>query len=210
MGIFFAASVHPKVDFLLGAFVYCPGDLNKRVGGALRRGGWRPGEDQIRAGFMRGLNVATSPIRNELHRVLRSECRVGIMLIPADNLLSLGAEAFRALSFFLQKHSFPEERHEVFFDRGIFAHAEGAGKLMRTFAPLPSCNFHFEQNAKRILSLQLAALAAQTCAAALAEPFPTEAREYLFSDLYVSPDCSDLLRMLAEKSFGRGAFETLH
>jgi len=115
--------------------------------------------------------MATNPklvhARDLLKSVVAKHCGIGVVIAPDAPRHALGEEAPCGLNKILSTISFRSKSHNVFFDQGIFS-SRSAGELsVRKVALAQPCHFHFEQDSKRILGIQIADLIAHMCAAML-------------------------------------------
>jgi hypothetical protein len=168
MGFFyFDESVHPNSKFVLGAFAYSEVSLDGPVSEALRQSGLTPRVDEFKSGAYMNENPEQVSVRTVLKSIIHDHCRIGVVVAPDAPRHLIGPEALHGLSKILATANFDSSSHEVFFDRGIFASA-GSGRLeAETTCHGSFCSFHFEQDSRRVLGLQVADLIAHTCATML-------------------------------------------
>jgi hypothetical protein len=168
MGFFyFDESIHPKCNFILGAFAYSEDSLDGPVSDALRHCGLTPRVDEFKSGtYMTGNHVQVSA-RALLKSIVRNYCRIGVVIAPNVPRRLIGHEALNGLNKILATASFRSSSHEVFFDRGIFAGSVAGQVEAETICDGRPCRFHFEQDSRKILGLQVADLVAHTCATML-------------------------------------------
>jgi hypothetical protein len=168
MGFFyFDESVHTKCKFTLGAFAYSEDSLDGPIGDALRHGGLIPGVDEFKSGAYMKNNPGQVSARADLRSIVCNHCRIGVVIAHHAPRHLIGHEALHGLNKILATASFGSSSHEVFFDRGIFASAGAGQHEVETTCNGRICNFHFEQDSRRILGLQVADLIAHTCATML-------------------------------------------
>lgn len=161
MGFFyFDESVHPRGNFVLGAFAYSEISLALPVADALRQSGLTPYVDEFKSGRLMTKHPEQTHARDLLRSVLTNYCQIGIVVSPSSSLESLGPEALRALNKILSTNDLDNQSHEVFFDRGVFASHDVTGAQK-------NCKLHFEQNSVTVLGIQVADLIAHTCATML-------------------------------------------
>ena len=89
------------------------------------------------------------------------------MVAPDSPRLLIGQEALHGPNKILATASFHSSSHEVFFDQGILASAGAGQREAETTCNGHPCSFHFEQDSRKILGLQVADLIAHTCATML-------------------------------------------
>jgi len=170
MGFFyFDESIHPRGSFTLGAFAYSEESLDLPVSDALRQNGLIPGMHEFKSGTRMDKNPVQAKVRDMLKSVINSHCRIGLVVAPDSPRQLLGHEAVLGLEKILSMNDFETPVHEAFFDQGIFetlpcAHEQAAQMSSSSKA---ACNFHFEQNSREVMGLQVADLIAHMCATML-------------------------------------------
>ena len=168
MGFFyFDESVHPNCKFILGAFAYSEDSLDGPISDALRHSGLTPGVDEFKSGAYMDDNPEQVSARTFLKSIVCNHCRIGVVVAPHVPRHLIGPEALHGLNKILATASFRSSSHEAFFDRGIFASAGAGQREAETTCNGRPCSFHFEQDSRKILGLQVADLIAHTCATML-------------------------------------------
>jgi hypothetical protein len=169
VGVFsFDESIHTRGSFILGAWVYSEENTDEDVEAALRKNGLTPGVDEFKSSAHMGRNPEQARLREGLAGVLQ-RCRIGVVVVPAGDRRLLGAEACRGLLKIIHNNGLISTRHDASFDEGIFQSVDRGCKVARELGLDRLCNLHFEQDSRRVLGLQLADLAAHTCATMLLE-----------------------------------------
>ena len=119
MGFFyFDESIHPSAGFILGAWVACQTDPTERANDPLLKAGLRPGVDEYKSGARMQGNPRIVRAREELYEVVR-QCRVGVVIVPADRRQDTGIEAIRGLHKILVSIGLGISGHRVFLDQGL-------------------------------------------------------------------------------------------
>jgi hypothetical protein len=168
MGFFyFDESIHPRCNFILGAFAYCEDSLDGPINDALNHSGLSPGVDEFKSGAYMRDNPGQVSARALLKSIVCNQCRIGVVVAPHTPRHLIGREALDGLNKILATGSFRSSSHEVFFDRGIFASVGAGQRQAETTCDGRPCSFHFEQDSRKILGLQAADLIAHTCATML-------------------------------------------
>lgn len=164
---FFDESKHPARGFSIGAFVYCTEDPTKAINDALSRHGFKPGVEEFKSSANMKENPKNKDLRGELGHLLRQFGKIGVVVVPDE--LEIGIESLNLLSKMLLHEELSTGSHEVYFDEGLFASVKRGKDLAETIGDFPNCKLHFEKNSKIIAGIQLADLAAHTCAIMLSE-----------------------------------------
>ena len=168
MGTFyFDESIHPRGKFTLGAFVYSEESLDQPVAEALLKSGLRPRVDEFKSGARMDQNACQKQARALLHTVVHDHCRIGVVVTPPSPRNLLGGEGLRGLHKILSMNTFRTTPHDVFFDEGIFSGTGPGAHAADAHCVCQPCSFHFEQNSRQVLGLQVADLIAHTCATML-------------------------------------------
>ena len=164
---YFDESIHPRGKFALGAFVYSENSLNGPVADALRQCGLAPGIEEFKSGARMDSSPAQARARKRLQSVIRRNCRIGVVVTPHYPRQLFGHEALLGLNKILSKNGFESTSHDVFFDQGIFGCASASERAADALCGGRGCSFHFEQDSRQVLGLQVADLTAHTCATML-------------------------------------------
>jgi hypothetical protein len=167
MGFFYLdESIHPAGGFILGAFVFSNDDPSRDIRDALSNAGLRPGIDEFKSGAHVMRNPAQASAREELRGILLG-CGIGVVVGPEHARDEFGQEALRGLKKILLTTEFRDSRHEVFVDDGIVVNRRAWDQSLVELNLLDHCLFHIDQDSTQIMGLQLADLAAHTCATIL-------------------------------------------
>lgn len=165
---YFDESIHERAGFILGAYAYSQSSPEDRVSAALKRAGLRPGFDEFKSGAHMATNPAQARARDELFGIVQ-QCRLGVVVDASRSRSTFGAQALRGLHKILTSNDLVSIPHRVYFDRGLFRNIDDAIRSARDVDLPASCELYFEQDSTMILGLQLADLAAHTCATMLLE-----------------------------------------
>ena len=168
MGFFyFDESIHPRANFSIGAFAYSEELLDLVVGDALRQSGLIPGVHEVKSGARMDNNPDQAKARSLLKSVINSHCRIGLVVAPHHPRQLLGQEAIIGLDKILSTSGIQAAMHEVFFDQGIFDSVCAGETVAQRSSGCKNCNFHFEQDSRKVMGLQVADLIAHMCATML-------------------------------------------
>lgn len=166
--VYFDDSKHPRAGFSLGAFVCCDDNLDDKVHGVLKKHGLVPGSDEFKSSTHMGRNPVQAVVREDLLKILQF-CRLGVVVAPYRVTPNLGKDSLILLEKMLKHGELIGKRHEAYFDQSIFRSKNEAVYLRDSIKGLSECNFHFEQDSRRVAGIQLADLAAHACAVMLME-----------------------------------------
>ena len=164
--MFFDESKH--AEFSLGVFVYTKRDPSRAVHQALQDCDLRPGIDEFKSSSYMGRNPAQKALREKLHDIIhRHSCQFGVVVVPCPS--ELGDQAMLLLQKMLGHPDLDRRQHEVYFDEGLFKSADQGQKRARALGLSERCALNLEQDSKQVAGIQLADLAAHTCAVMLKE-----------------------------------------
>lgn len=169
MGTFyFDESMHDDGGFILGAFVYTEQDIEGEIRNVFKKLNLNVGIDEFKSSVKMAANPNMKILRKELREILLV-CRIAVVVIPKSDRKVLGYEAFACLLKVLKNNKLLPSVHDVYFDEEIFGNLTEAQCLAKEMGLLEFCRIHFEQNSKHVLGIQLADLAAHSCATMLRE-----------------------------------------
>ncbi|MET1413080.1 DUF3800 domain-containing protein [Roseibium sp. HPY-6] len=160
-------SKHHRFGFSLAAFVICEADPSGYLSSVFRERRFNPKEFEYKSSAKMAGDNRLRDLRDAMKYYVGRHCKVAVCVVNGDN--RLGPAALRLLSLALTHPSLEGQDHEVFFDEGLFKSPKSAADLAAKEAKLARCNFHFEQDSKKHLGIQLADLVAHTCSTILLE-----------------------------------------
>ena len=147
--------------------MYCSEDPTQAISQALSKHRFRPGVDEFKSSNKMKENPRNVALRDEVGHILRQFGQIGVLVVPNEQ--ELGAEAFKLLSKMSAHEDILSDTHEVFFDEGLFASAKQGNDLVKSHGGFTRYKLHFEKDSKIIAGIQLADLAAHTCAIMLSD-----------------------------------------
>lgn len=165
--LYFDDSRHPQRGFELGAFVIADQPVDAHVRHVLVEHGLDPNTDEYKSGRLFSGIPRMQSLRRAMMQTLQNYCGVSIVVVPSGNPLALGHEALLLLTDIF-KHPDVEESSDVFFDQSLFTSVQAANAAASDIG-LTRCSTQFEQNSRDVRGIQLADLAAHTCATMLSE-----------------------------------------
>ena len=168
MPFYFDESIHERGRFILGGYVYGP-DPTPDVDTALRFVGLRPARDEFKSSATMTDGPAQPTLRRELKKILAWTYRYAVLVHPFEHRSSLGREALAGLAKICRANGLTGGRQTAYFDEGIFRTAAEANRLAAELGLSGYCDIRVEQDSRIVRGLQLADLAAHTCATMLLE-----------------------------------------
>jgi hypothetical protein len=114
-----------------------------------------------------GRNPEQASLREDLRQVLCHSCGLGVVVVPCAS--ELGLESLRLLQKMLTHPDLASGDHDVYLDEGLFPSADRARRDASAIGGLDRCRLNFEQSSVHVAGIQLADLAAHTCAVMLLE-----------------------------------------
>jgi len=154
-------SKHHSFGFSLAAFVICDVDPTEEVISIFREHGYDSASFEFKSSAKMEGNCKLQSLRAALKSLIARNCSVAVCVVNGDK--KLGPAALELLQCSLTHPQLNAARHEVYFDEGLFPSVSSAEALVDDVNSLDSCNFHFEQNSRDILGIQLADIVAHTC-----------------------------------------------
>src|SRR5438105_15734970 len=128
MPFYFDESIHPRGEFVLGAYVFGP-DPTDRVNAALAAVGLDPDGDEFKSSSKMSEHPEQQLLRRELRNILHETYRYAVIVVPDHERRSLGKEALFGLATICQANSLNQQREPVYFDEGIFSSTRAARQL---------------------------------------------------------------------------------
>ena len=165
--IYLDDSKHHRFDFSLGAFVICEADPTEYVSSVFREFGFDPAEFEYKSSAKMVSDEGLRNLRTALKSFIGTQCKIAVCVVNGDK--RLGPAALQLLSGALSHPKLIGQTHKVFFDQGMFSSVKAASELAKRDATLACCEFHFEQDSRTHLGIQLADIAAHTCSTMLLE-----------------------------------------
>ncbi|MCH7760411.1 hypothetical protein IIA15_03285 [candidate division TA06 bacterium] len=167
MGYFyFDESIQERAGFIVGAFVYSTNDLMPSVFSALAEAGLQPGVDEFKSGVRMAAHPEQAKARDGLRELLM-DVRVGVIVVPSSERLSLGTEALVGLTKIINANDLTDVSHQVFFDEGIVVDRTSLESFHDNVGA--ECDINLDQDSRTIGGIQLADLAAHAMGIMLLE-----------------------------------------
>ncbi|MBR9844362.1 MAG: hypothetical protein GYB25_14470 [Rhodobacteraceae bacterium] len=160
-------SKHHRFGFSLAAFVICDTDPSEYVSSVFRTFGYDPEEFEYKSSAKMAGDQQLQDLRGALKSFIGTQCMIAVCVVDGDK--RLGPAALRLLASALTHPRLEEQSHKVFFDEGLFQSTHAATDLVSGDAAFGRCEFHFEQDSRMHLGIQLADIVAHTCSMMLLE-----------------------------------------
>jgi len=168
--LFLDDSKHHRSGFSLAAFAICDVDPTHEMSTLFRKHGFDPGTFEFKSSATMKDDNDLQTLRNSLKSFITRNCKMALCVVDsADDVRKLGPASLALLRNALKHPRLAGRQHEVFFDEGLFKQKSAAEAIVAGDAELVGCNFHFEQDSKEIMGIQLADIMAHTCSIMLLE-----------------------------------------
>lgn len=158
-------SKHHGFGFSLAAFVICDTDPTEHVSSVFREFGYDPEEFEYKSSAKMGGDAQLQALRDALKSFIGRQCKIAVCVVDGDK--RLGPAALKLLSSALSHPKLEGQSHKVFLDEGLFRSTKAAADLAGRDAAFRCCEFHFEQDSRMHLGIQLADIVAHTCSTML-------------------------------------------
>jgi hypothetical protein len=165
--IFLDDSKHHRFGFSLAAFVVCDFDPTEHISSVFRKHGFDPKEFEYKSSAKMAGDRQVQALRGALKSFIGRDCKIAVCVVDGDK--RLGPAALRLLSSALSHPRLQGQSHKIFFDEGLFQSIKAATDLTDRDATFACCEFHFEQDSRMHLGIQLADIVAHTCSTMLLE-----------------------------------------
>ncbi len=160
-------SKHHRFGFSLAAFVICDGDPTEEISSIFCRNGFDPLVFEYKSSTKMKGDERLQALRSALKAYIGRSCKIAVCVVEGDK--KLGPAALKLLGKALDHPRLVRRQHQVFFDEGLFQSTKAAAELVSDDAALACCDFHFEQDSRSLLGIQLADIVAHTCSTMLLE-----------------------------------------
>ncbi|MFQ6550321.1 DUF3800 domain-containing protein [Aestuariibius sp. 2305UL40-4] len=160
-------SKHHCFGFSLAAFVICSDDPTEEMRSTYLKYGFDPSSFEFKSSAKMKGNHRLQELRSALKANIGRRCRIAVCVVNGDK--KLGPAALKLLGNALDHPELAGKRHQIFFDEGLFHSTNAAAELARDDGALADCEFHFEQDSRTLLGIQLADIVAHTCSTMLLE-----------------------------------------
>lgn len=165
--IYLDDSKHHHLGFSLCAFVMCDEDPTELVSSIFQDLGFDPSEFEFKSSALMKGEDSLQKLRQRLKAFIGRRCKIAVCV--AHGSKALGPASLELLKNAVSHPWLEGKQHEVFFDEGLFSSERAANVAVQDVKELKDCSFHFEQDSKEVLGIQLADIVAHTCSTMLLE-----------------------------------------
>lgn len=164
MGNFYVDdSIHDEAGFIIGACTYSDIDVNEKIADVIKLHKFDPETFEYKSSANYYREPEKAKVREGLKKILRNDCKLGLVIIPRENRGQLGFECIKAIKQFIDINKEIKTPTSIYFDQGMFNSMDKANKLINSLN-FTDCSFLLEQDSKEIRGIQLADLAAHISA----------------------------------------------
>lgn len=160
-------SKHHRFGFSLAAFVICESDPTEHITSVFQKLGYDPEAFEYKSSSKMANNESLRALRSSLKSFIGRRCKIAVCVVDGDK--RLGPAALELLKTSLSHSHLKGQSHELFFDEGLFQSSKSASHLVEGDPRFRLCKFHFEQDSRKHLGIQLADIVAHTCSTMLLE-----------------------------------------
>ncbi|EAV40429.1 hypothetical protein SIAM614_21405 [Stappia aggregata IAM 12614] len=154
-------SKHHTRGFSLAAFAICETDPQAELTSVLRENGFDPSVYEFKSSAPIKDNPGQQRLRNHLKWFIRRNCKIAVCVVEGDR--NIGPASLRLLQKAIAHKRFKGQRHEVYFDQGLFSSRQTAQRIASECVGLEKCSFNFEQDSRSVAGIQVADLVAHLC-----------------------------------------------
>jgi hypothetical protein len=165
--IYLDDSKHHERGFSLATFVIFETDPQIKLSSLFSKHGFNPTTFEFKSSLAMKEDPSLQNLRSGLRHFISRECKIAVCVVTGDK--NLGPASLCLLQKALKHEHLLNASHDIFFDEGLFSSRTSADKMVEGLEEFKKCAFHFEQDSKNILGIQIADLAAHTCATMLSE-----------------------------------------
>jgi len=168
MGYFYVDdSVHERGNFVLCAAVYSPTEIDSDIHRELEQAGLTPGKDEFKSRTRMDQNPKMMQLRSRLMSHIQGNRKLGLIVAPIADRSRVGSVVLQGLAHFVDANEIVDRSGVVFIDQGMFRSIKAAQSEASKHSMLASYKINFEQDSRTVLGIQVADVAAHTCATML-------------------------------------------
>ncbi|WP_299415363.1 DUF3800 domain-containing protein [uncultured Sulfitobacter sp.] len=160
-------SKHHPHGFSLAAFAICDEDPHDELEALFAKCGFDLTTYEYKSSTTMSDNPNLQRLRDTLRGFVRSKCKIAVCVVDGDK--NIGPASLALLKKATLHPTLREQRHQVFFDEGLFSSEQAAIRTAAEIGGLDDCAIHFEQDSRRVSGIQIADLIAHTCGTMLVD-----------------------------------------
>lgn len=160
--LYFDDSKHHQWGFAIGAFVIFDHDPREDIHRIMSAFELDPDKFEFKSSGIKQGNPLAQKLRSEFRDYIRSRGKISLCITDHDK--NIGPTGLDLLTKSISHQWLKSGNHEVFFDEGLFTSTVAGHEIANAKNVPLSCTIHFEQDSKQVPGIQLADLAAHTCA----------------------------------------------
>ncbi|SEM23852.1 hypothetical protein SAMN04488077_103106 [Roseovarius tolerans] len=154
-------SKHHPHGFSLAAFAICDADPHEELEALFVECGFDLSSYEYKSSTAMRDNPGLQRLRNALRGFVSSKCQIAVCIVDGDK--QIGPASLALLKKAILHPKLRGQRHQVFFDEGLFSSESRAKTIASEISGLDDCTIHFEQDSQRVSGIQVADLIAHTC-----------------------------------------------
>jgi len=154
-------SKHHSNGFSLAVFAICQEDPHEELEALFLSCGFDILTYEYKSSTTMRDNLDLQRLRDALRGFVSSKCLIAICVVGEDK--QIGPASLELLKKAISHPKLRQQRHQVFFDEGLFSSKDKAKKVATEVGGLEDCTIHFEQDSQRVSGIQVADLIAHTC-----------------------------------------------
>lgn len=161
--IFVDESINSPHGFIASALVFDYASSESSVRAALKAVGLVPGRDEFKSGRRMDTDAVMRELRDRLLTIAGSPgVKLAVVSTPVSERAALGSAILSQLALILRRNGVDPACVDIYFDEGFFPRTERAQQIAAEARDFDAMRFHFEQDSRAVLGLQLADAVAHT------------------------------------------------
>ncbi len=154
-------SKHHPHSFSLAAFAIFDEDPHEELKAVFAKCGFDLSTYEYKSSSKMYNNPSLQRLRDALRGFVRSKCRIAVCVVDGDK--HIGPASLELLKKAVLHPTLRDQRHQVFFDEGLFSSEAKAKSIAAEIGGFDDCMIHFEQDSQHVSGIQVADLIAHTC-----------------------------------------------
>lgn len=163
--LYFDDSKHHRYGFSIAALVACDFDPDEALINMFVEHGYDPSTFEFKSSAKMTGDQKLQRLRLSMREFLAANCSIGVCIVGEDQ--RLGPASLELLNAALKHPTLSGGDHEIYFDQSLFGSVHRAEKLLQASQISKRYSYRFEQDSREVRGIQLADIAAHTCATIL-------------------------------------------